>query len=221
MIQVVEDLLRSDRRFALRGDKAPLILLALCVAIGGAIYGATMGAHGVITAHGARPLQALYSAIKVPLLLGVTTFLCLPSFFVLNTLLGLRRDFRRALQAIVSGQAVMGVTLGALAPVTIVAYLAIGEYVNATMFNGVQFAIGAYTAQVLVGRHYGELVRSNPRHRIARRAWGILYVLIAIQAAWVLRPFVGAPGLETGFFREDAWTNAYVLIGERVLDLLR
>ena len=40
----------------------------------------------------------------------------------------------------------------------------------------------------------------------------MLYVFVAIQAAWVLRPFVGAPGLPASFFREEAWDNAYVRI---------
>ena len=30
------------------------------------------------------------------------------------------------------------------------------------------------------------------------------------SSAWLLRPFVGRPGLPTTFFREDAWGNAFV-----------
>ena len=54
-----------------------------------------MGTFGGL--HGDRPLQLLYSALKVPLLLLVTFCLSLPSFFVLNTILGVRADFRRVL----------------------------------------------------------------------------------------------------------------------------
>jgi hypothetical protein len=42
--------------------------------------------------------QAIFATVKVPLLLLVTFCLALPSFFVLNTLLGVRRDFGPVLQ---------------------------------------------------------------------------------------------------------------------------
>ena len=44
-----------------------------------------------------RMWQVVYSAVKVPFLLFTTFFLSLPSFFVINTLLGLRGDFTRVL----------------------------------------------------------------------------------------------------------------------------
>ena len=45
-------------------------------------------------------------------------------------------------------------------------------------------------------------------------------MFITIQAAWVLRPFVGAPGLPVRFFREEAWDNAYVRIFRTILRLV-
>ena len=69
-------------------------------------------------------------------------------------------------------------------------------------------------------RHYRPLVARNPRHRVGRAAWLFLYVFVAIQSAWVLRPFVGAPGLPTRFFREGAWSNAYVMLVRSVWDLV-
>ena len=60
-------------------------------------------------------------------------------------------------------------------------------------------------------------VAKDPRHRIARRLWVVLYVFVAIQLAWVLRPFVGSPNLDVHFFREGAWSNAYVVLFSDVL----
>jgi hypothetical protein len=37
--------------------------------------------------------------------------------------------------------------------------------------------------------------------------------------AWVLRPFVGDPDLPTQFFRQDSWSNAYVVIARMIWDL--
>ena len=66
------------------------------VIVCGVFYGAGMGAYAYIV--GQRTLweqlpQMFYSSIKVPLLIGVTMMVALPSFFILNTLLGLRDDF--------------------------------------------------------------------------------------------------------------------------------
>ena len=94
-------MLVTDR--LLRGDAAPLLRHRLTVLlIAGATYGAAMGTFGGITP--ARLIQMTYSAAKVPLLLGATFSLSLPAFFVLNTLLGLRPDFPRALAALAGAQ---------------------------------------------------------------------------------------------------------------------
>src|SRR5437763_12180172 len=91
-LRFVDRLLRgaADSRSA-AGEPARGAWVGLAVlAIGGAAYGGVMGAFGGFGTD--RPLQILFSALKVPLLLAVTTALALPSFFVLNTLLGRRGD---------------------------------------------------------------------------------------------------------------------------------
>ena len=30
---------------------------------------------------------------------------------------------------------------------------------------------------------------------------------------WILRPFVGTPGMPPEFFRAGSWTNAYLVVG--------
>jgi len=52
-------------------------------------------------------------------------------------------------------------------------------------------------------------VAANPRHRVLLRLWLVIYAFVGIQMAWVLRPFIGSPNTATGFFRQDAWGNAY------------
>ena len=83
-----------------------LLWLAGSVVLFGMLYGAAMGTFAGIG--GDRLWQVAYSAIKVPLLLLVTFLIGLPSFFVLNTLFGLRRDFTQALRALVAAQAGVG-----------------------------------------------------------------------------------------------------------------
>lgn len=61
------------------------------------------------------------------------------------------------------------------------------------------------------------MVDKNPRHRLGRGLWLGIYVLVAIQLAWMLRPFIGAPGLETRFLRAESWDNAYVVVMRTVV----
>ena len=197
----------------LRGTgRVRLVPGLLTIAAGGAAYGAVMGCFGGLG--GDRPWQVVYSAVKVPLLLLVTTALAVPSFFVLNSLLGLRADFRAAARAVASAQAAVAVVLAALAPYTAVWYASTTDYDEALAFNAVQFAAASVAAQWVLRRRYAPLVARNRRHRIAVRAWLGLYAFVGIQMGWVLRPFVGQPGRPVTFFREGAWGNAYVTVAD-------
>ena len=191
----------------LRGEATvPWRFIAVAVCLAGFGYGTVMGFHG------GRFLQALYSGLKVPLLLSVATCVCLPSFFVLNTVLGLRSDVAVAVRAVLLAQGSVAVCLAGLAPLTAVGYLSSANYPFAMVLNGVMFALASLAGQITLTRHYRPLLARDPRHWLGLFAWLILYVFVAIQAAWVLRPFIGAPGLPTSFFRQEAWGNAYVQV---------
>jgi hypothetical protein len=189
-------------------------LLAIVVVFGLG-YGIVLGAFGI------RPLQMFYSATKVPLLLGATTLICLPSFYALHAILGLRDQFGAALRAVLASQATLSVCLASLAPLTALVYVSTDRYPVAILQNGVAFALATGGAQRTLARHYRPLIAVDRRHRATRAAWLLLYVFVAIQMAWVLRPFVGAPTEPTRFFREEAWSNAYVRVFETVLRAFR
>lgn len=202
----LDAMLRARGRFAPDAPDPPWGVLLLFVVGAGLVYGGVMGAYGV------RAVQMLYSALKVPLLLAASTLVCLPNFFVVNTLLGLRDDFAAAMRGVIAAQAAVSVTLAALGPLTAFAYVNDIEYESAKVLNGLMFAAAAVAGQALLQRHYRALIARNPRHRVARASWIVLYCFVAIQLAWGLRPFVGSPDLPPTFFREDAWTNAYVML---------
>jgi hypothetical protein len=48
--------------------------------------------------------------------------------------------------------------------------------------------------------------------------WLVIYIFVAIQMAWVLRPFVGDPGAPIEFFRRESWGNAYVVVARLIYD---
>jgi hypothetical protein len=162
LLDAVDRVLRGEGRHAVGGGASPTGAMA-AIAAGGFIYGAVMGSYG------GRPLQALFSGVKVPMLLAVSTALCLPSFYVLNSLLGLRGDFAAALKGIFAGQATLAVVLGALAPITAFVYISKVEYNVAIAFNGIQFLLAALAGQLTLNRHWRPLVLPSSVRRASPR----------------------------------------------------
>lgn len=184
------------------------IQLGFLVTFFGILYGAVMGSFGGV--FGERFLQVVFSALKVPLLLIGTFTLSLPSFFVVNTLFGLRSDFSYSLRALLATQAGLTIVLASFAPFTVLWYASSSNYQGAILFNTLMFGCASFTAQWLLRRFYEPLIRRNPLHRLLLRAWLVIYAFVGIQMGWVLRPFIGNPNAPTQFFRQDAWGNAYV-----------
>lgn len=195
-----------------------LQLLAMVVGFG-LLYGAAMGTFSGLW--GPRLLQVLYSGLKVPMLLLVTFLVALPSFWVLNLLLGLSGDFPRVFRGLVATQASLTVVLAALCPFTALWYASSSNYGHAILFNGGMFAVASFTAQWRLRQYYRPLVQRNPRHRWMQRLWLLIYCFVGIQMGWTLRPFIGDPNSQIQFFRDGALSNAYVVVGRLLLGLVR
>ncbi len=193
-----------------------LARLAACLVVFALMYGAAMGAFRGLTGQEHWLRQMAYSAIKAPLLLTGTFVLGLPSFFVLSSLLGLRQDFAESVRALVAAQAGLAIVLASLSPLTLLWYASSADYQEALFFNGLMFALAGLAAQFLLRRYYRPLIQRNSRHRRLLIAWGVIYALVAIQLAWLLRPFIGSMGREVQFLRPDAWDNAYVIVSRLV-----
>ncbi len=185
-----------------------IVSLAILIAIFGSLYGAVMGCYGATLGPGIW--QILYSAVKVPLLLLATFSLSLPSFFVANSLLGLRSDFAASIRALLATQAGLAIILASLSPFTFFWYASVGTYSAAVAFNAVMFALASVSAQWILRGYFQPLILRNSRHRWMLRVWIVVYAFIGIQMGWVLRPFIGDPSLPVQFFRSESWGNAYV-----------
>jgi hypothetical protein len=201
---------RLDDVLRARAASYPWGLLVLC----GLVYGAVMGAYG------ARPLQAVYSGLKVPLLLLATMALSMPSYFVANTLMGLRADFAVAARAIVAAQAALTIVLAALAPLTVLWYASTTHYHAAILFNAAMFAVASLAAQLVLVRGYRPLVAQSLKHRWMLRTWILMYAFVGIQMGWTLRPFIGSPEQPVQFFRSGEFENAYVIVVRMIWETL-
>ena len=144
--------------------------------------------------------------------------LSLPSYFVLNTLLGVRSDFAAAWRAVMASQAGLTIILLSLAPLTAFWYASSANYRSAILFNALMFAVASAGAQGLLRRSYRPLIERDPRHRWLLRAWIVLYAFVGIQMGWNLRPFIGTPDEPARFFRGGAWENSYVIVARMIWD---
>ena len=214
MLTPVDHFLRGRAAFApdapASGRAVQLLAFTLLFS---ALYGVMMGSFGLFAS--GQPRLAAYCAIvavKTPMLLLTTFVLCLPSFFVLNALAGLRDDFAEALRAVLGSLACLAVVLAAFGPVTLFLYLCTSYYDAAILLNGLVFAIAAVASLKVSRRYYGPLIRRSPRHRAMMLFWFGIYIFVAIQMAWTLRPFIGDPNPEVPvvFLRSTEFDNAYV-----------
>ncbi|HKQ49494.1 MAG TPA: hypothetical protein VJZ71_15590 [Phycisphaerae bacterium] len=180
------------------------------------IYGASMGGFSLDLGAG-RLWLVFFSAVKLPLLLLATTALCLPVFYVVNAVAGLRDDFPEALQAIFSGQAGLAIALASLAPITAFCYVSGLGYQTALLLNAAMFVLATCAGHVITVRYYRVLVRRRGLHTLMALLWFVLYAFVGIQMAWMLRPFIGDPSSPPAFFRPEPFSNAYIVVGNLLL----
>lgn len=173
------------------------------------LYGAAMGASDP---SGERVWYVVFSALKMPLMIACSAALCLPGFFTITTVLGLRDTWGSAARAIALSQAAMAAALASLAPVTLFVYVNGASHRAALLTNGGMFLVAAIVAQITLWRHYRPLLEQSRRHWLTLAYWLIAYLFVGIQCGWMLRPFIGTPGAAPTFFRDEPFSNAYVVV---------
>jgi len=200
---------------------APIALRPLFATVmsAGAIDGAVVGSFACDS--WARARLILFAGVKVPLLLLATAALCMPGFFALNAVAGVGHAFRRAARAIVAGQAAVALSLASLSPFVLFCYLSGVGHAQALLVNAFAFACASACGQIVMHRYYRALIAEDPRHRRLFGTWIVLYALVGTQMGWLLRPFVGAPDAPVTFFRNEPFSNAYVVVAELVVAAFR
>jgi hypothetical protein len=186
-------------------------MLCLCaVLFGGACYGAVIGAWR-------GEWQTVFTAAKLPLLVLLTCTGNAVLNACLASLLGSRLGFRQTLLALLMSFAVTALLLAACAPIC--AFLLANapplEDRRALAGHGAvlltHVAVIAWAGVVGNRTLFRLLVRLDGR-AVARRvlaAWLAGNLLLGSQCAWILRPFVGTPGLPVEFLREHPLRGSF------------
>ena len=192
-------------------EAATTRIQAALVIAGGACTGALMGTYALWND---GPLVfALWSAIKVPLLLGVSGALCFPILRVLSFLLGIGDEFGVATRALLGVSATFACVLASLSPSTLLIYASGASYHGALGWNILLWVFAATVAGIRAKQKLAPQLKRERRLRILG-AWGFaLWAFVAIQAGWTLRPFIGRPNAKPQFLRRDALSNVYVGLG--------
>src|SRR5471032_1143501 len=188
----------NARRFALH--------LAVII-FGAGLYGAAMGWWR-------DPQQALYVAVKFPLIILLTTMGNALINGMLAPLLGLNIPFRQSFSAILMSFTIAAAILGAFSPLIAfmiwnappisTAGISSATYGFIKLINVAVIAFAGVTGNV---RLFQLLARLGGSKALAFRvlfAWLAGNLFLGSQLSWILRPFIGSPDLPVEFFRGSA-----------------
>ena len=209
MFEDLKGLLRGDAEKIAQRLEAPTVSsffgYAAVILIGSALYGSTLGLWRA-------PLQALYAAIKFPLLIFLT---CLGNAVLngmLAQLLGSGLTFKQTSVAILMSFAIAAVILAGFSPITLFIWY------NTPLLGSTNEILGhstmllshvcgiAFAGVMANQRLFGLLCKISGRAATARAvlfSWLAGNLFLGAQLAWNLRPFIGSPSLAVQFLRND------------------
>ena len=205
----------GDLRSLLRADPVPLAdwlkrgksaRVGLCVAavmVGAGLYGAAMGSWR-------DAWQALYTGLKLPLVILLTTLGNGLLNGMLAPLLGLSLSFRQSLLVVLMTFTIAAIILGALSPVAMFVVWNTPPLTAMTRLSSPEYGFLQLTLVVLIAfagvkgnRCLVPLLREwSGSARTARRvlvAWLTVNLLLGSQMCWVLRPFLWDPARPVEF----------------------
>jgi len=194
----------------------PASLTAFCVtaiAVGAGLYGAAMGSWR-------EPWQALYSGIKLPLAMLLTTVGNGLLNGMLAPLLGLNVTLRQSLVLVLFGFAVAALILGALSPVAWFLVWNTPPLSHKTELSSPEYgflqlmlALMVALAGVTGCARLWPLLRSwAGSARIGRRvlvAWLATNLFLGSQVCWVLRPFIWDPAGPVRFLGREYFRGSF------------
>jgi hypothetical protein len=196
--------------------RQPVGVACFCVAAivtGAGSYGAAMGCWR-------EPLQALYTGIKLPLVILLTTLGNGLLNGMLAPVLGLNATFRQSFTAVLVSFAITSLILGALSPVAVFLVWNTPPLSDATSLSSPEYGFLQLTLAVFIA-FAGTIgnVRLLPLLRqwsgsamVARKvlfAWLAVNLFLGSQICWVLRPFIWDPAGSVRFIGREYFRGSF------------
>ena len=216
-MEQIPTLLRGEARpiqsWIAEWNVARMILYGVVIVAGTAAFGGTIGIWR-------DPLQAVYTAIKVPLIMLLTALGNGLLNGMLAPLLGINISFRQSLLAIFMSFTITAAILGACSPLI---YFMVWNFppldktnaaANATYGLLLEVLVAVIALAGIIGNvRLLQLLRQLSGNNIGARrtlvAWLAGNLLLGSQLAWILRPFVGSPGLPVEFLRRNPFESNF------------
>ncbi|UCE43760.1 MAG: hypothetical protein JSV57_05265 [Candidatus Bathyarchaeota archaeon] len=158
----------------------------IAIIVFSAVYGATMGVYP-------GGLQVFYDAVKIPMLLLISLYVTVPSYYVLSSLFGGECSFSQMVILLLSSLTVMSTVLLALVPINLFFILTTANatysaYAFLVILNVVIFALAGLFALTfllsgLMTMYSG--IGWSPAFLVG----SIIFMFVGTQLAWVLRPY--------------------------------
>jgi hypothetical protein len=186
-----------------------LTYLAVIIA-GTGCYGAAMGCWRA-------PEQALFVAMKFPLIILLTTLGNGLLNGLLAPLLGLNLGLRQSLQAVLMSFTIAGTILGSFSPLILfmvwnaplMTAKQSGAYDFIMLTHVAVIAFAGLAANLRLAQLLRRLGGSAKVGRRVLLAWLAGNLLLGAQLSWILRPFIGAPGLPVQFLRHHPFDGNF------------
>jgi hypothetical protein len=205
-----------------QADTRQLVLHFAMIVIGAGLYGAAMGWWRA-------PEQALYVAIKFPLIILLTTLGNALLNAMLAPLLGLNIPFRQSFTTILMSFAIASAILGSFSP--LIAFMTWNSpSIQSAQVSGIYSSIMLTHVAVIAFAGIAANVRlrnllcAMGGPRVGNRvlfAWLALNLFLGSQLSWICRPFIGAPGLPLQFLRDHPLAgNFYEAVFRSFIHLL-
>lgn len=204
----------TEGRTAIETPDARRLLLYVTIIFGGAgLYGAAVGSWR-------DPVQAFYTALKLPLIILLTSLGNGLLNAMLAPLLGVNIGLRQSLLAVLISFTIAAAILGAFSPLL---YFLIwntpplvagagsntGAHSLVLVCETLMIAFAGIAANVRLLQLLRALAGSDGAARKVLFAWLAGNLLLGSQLAWILRPFVGSPGLPVQFLRDKPFEGSF------------
>jgi hypothetical protein len=182
------------------------------VAVGAGAFGAALGCWR-------DPWQAVFSGVKLPLIMLLTAAGNALLNAMLAPLLGLHLRFRQSFLAILASFALASAILGGFSPLAAFVIwnappLAEGANNSTThaamlLLLVVVIAFASIAANVRLFQLLRSLAGGRSGALRVLFAWLAVNLFFGSQLSWVLRPFIGSPSLPVQFLRTDAFNGNF------------
>lgn len=191
------------------------------------VFGA--GSYGAVIGSWREPMQAVYTGIKLPLVILLTTLGNALINGMLAPLLGLNTSFRQTSLIVLMTFAIACIILGALAPVALFLIWNTPALGRDTRLGSLEYqflqlmlaACIAYAGTMGNLQLLPLLSEWTASVRAARRvllAWLAVNLLLGSQICWLLRPFIWDPARPIEFIGREYFRGSFF---ETVFDAVR